>query len=128
MDFGSISKIAASGMAFERARVENATLMLSLANVAFESQSKAIDFANEIGVANLEGVGSESSGVEIKETIEPSNPLAGPDGRVFYIDVDPVMEMATLVAASRAYEANIRAYNINSKMTANALNIGGGNK
>jgi flagellar basal-body rod protein FlgC len=71
---------------------------------------------------------SDVGKVRIKEMIEPSNPLAGPGGRVYYIDVDPVTEMATLVSASRAYEANIRAYNINSKMTANALNIGGGNK
>lgn len=42
---------------------------------------------------------------------DPSHPDANPDGYVLYPDINPVTEMVNLISASRAYEANITAFN-----------------
>jgi flagellar basal-body rod protein FlgC len=46
------------------------------------------------------------------------------DGMVHYPRVEAATEMATLVSATRAYEANIRAYNSLRAMNLKAFDIG----
>ncbi len=55
---------------------------------------------------------------------EPSNPYADGDGNVFYSNVDPLQEMVNMMSASRAYEANIQAFNSAKSMIRSALQIG----
>jgi flagellar basal-body rod protein FlgC len=54
----------------------------------------------------------------------PSHPDADASGYVAMPNVNPVMEMVDLIAASRAYEANVTAIQIAKSMAAKALEIG----
>ncbi len=131
MEFESISAAARFGMAYERQSLEIASQRLAIANVAYSSAAeanKASAGINESFKAVLMQAGVDvntmtfSSGV--REVHDPSNPVANSDGNVFFADVDHVSEMARMVTAIRAYEANVRAYNTNSEMNAAALAIG----
>ncbi len=55
---------------------------------------------------------------------DPGHPDAGPDGYVAMPNVDPAVEMVDLIAASRAYEANVTALNAAKQMAMKALEIG----
>lgn len=55
---------------------------------------------------------------------DPSHPDANADGYVLYPDINPVVELVNLISASRAYEANITAFNSAKDMYRAALEIG----
>lgn len=55
---------------------------------------------------------------------EPSHPDADENGYVTYPNVNVVTEMTDLIDASRAYEANITAFNATKAMALKALEIG----
>jgi flagellar basal-body rod protein FlgC len=89
------------------------------------------------GAGSLPGVFSNhapGSGVEVqsiqndnrpaKKVFEPDNPDADVDGFVSYPDIDPVTEMADMLSASRAYEANVTTLNAAKGMAMKALEIG----
>jgi flagellar basal-body rod protein FlgC len=46
------------------------------------------------------------------------------DGFVTYSNVEPLFEMVNMMSASRAYEANIAAFNSTKTMIRSALQIG----
>lgn len=55
---------------------------------------------------------------------EPHHPDANKDGYVAYPDINVMEEMANMISASRAYEANISAMNTTKSMAMKALEIG----
>lgn len=115
-----ISQISSMGMDFERNRLEMATLKISLANMSFSSLLEAQQF-----IDNIKNVQAGSAvDISIKTVLDKQNPSADEFGNVYKFEIDPTHEMATLISATRAYEANVRAYNANSQMNAAALDIG----
>jgi flagellar basal-body rod protein FlgC len=56
---------------------------------------------------------------------DPGHPDANTEGYVAYPNVNPVAEMVDLMAATRAYEANVQAVNAAKRMSDAALSIGG---
>lgn len=59
-----------------------------------------------------------------KRVFEPDHPDADVDGFVEYPDIDPVTEMADMLSATRAYEANVTTLNAAKAMAVKALEIG----
>ena len=55
---------------------------------------------------------------------DPGHPDANAEGYVAYPNVNTVNEMVDLISATRAYEANITAFNATKSMALQALNIG----
>ena len=87
------------------------------------------------GIRNLAAAPqSAGSGVQVqyvgpdgkpgKKVYEPDNADADADGFVEYPDIDPVTEMADMLSASRAYEANVTTMNAAKNMAMKALEIG----
>ncbi|SDM91214.1 flagellar basal body rod protein FlgC [Bacillus sp. OK048] len=76
----------------------------------------------------------ELSGVRVNKIVEdtspfqavydPSNPDSNEQGYVMMPNVDVTKEMVDLMAASRAYEANVTAFNAGKAMLVKALEIG----
>jgi flagellar basal-body rod protein FlgC len=76
----------------------------------------------------------ELSGVQVNKIVEdtspfqavydPSNPDSNEEGYVMMPNVDVTKEMVDLMASSRAYEANITAFNAGKSMLVKALEIG----
>ncbi|MEH7439394.1 flagellar basal body rod protein FlgC [Neobacillus drentensis] len=59
-----------------------------------------------------------------KMVYDPSHPDANVDGYVMMPNVDLSKEMIDLLAASRAYEANVTAFNTGKSMMLKALEVG----
>jgi flagellar basal-body rod protein FlgC len=54
---------------------------------------------------------------------DPNHPDAREDGMVLYPDINPITEMVDMIAASRAYEANITVMNAAKDMINRSLEI-----
>ncbi|CAM3321330.1 flagellar basal body rod protein FlgC [Helicobacter labetoulli] len=52
---------------------------------------------------------------------DPSHPDANSEGYVAYPNVNPVVEMADLIEATRAYQANVAAFQSAKNMASNAI-------
>lgn len=75
----------------------------------------------------LEGVkvtGIVEDSTPFKLVYDPSNPDADADGYVKMPNVDLSKEMIDLLASSRAYEANVTAFNTGKSIMMKALEIG----
>lgn len=125
----SIQDVIAFGLKHEKARLEAASYNIAIANVALPNKNAAAilqvkthpTFLNDIkNSIYLDTV----SNYKTKSIYEPNHPLADNNGIVFYPEVNTATEMATLVSASRAYDANIRIFNSIKDMTAKAYEIG----
>ena len=77
--------------------------------------------------SNLQGVrvtGIVDDKTPFKVVYDPTNPDADTDGNVMMPNVDLSKEMIDLLAASRAYEANVTAFNTGKSMMLKALDLG----
>ncbi|HBN79989.1 MAG TPA: flagellar basal body rod protein FlgC [Ruminococcaceae bacterium] len=61
---------------------------------------------------------------ELTPVYDPSNPDADAQGYVMMPNVDPVKETIDMMAATRAYEANLTAFNAVKGMATKALEMG----
>lgn len=59
-----------------------------------------------------------------RRVYEPGHPDAGADGYVNYPNVDIVTEITDMLAATRAYEANVTVFNAAKAMALRALDLG----
>jgi len=60
---------------------------------------------------------------EFKYKYEPSHPDANEEGYVAYPNINPVIEMANLVEATRAYQANVSAFQSAKSIAQSAIDI-----
>lgn len=132
--FSSID-ISASGLFAQRKRLDaianniaNATTTRTDAGGPYKKQEVIFKSraAYEEGSGGVEVEGVVESAAPPKMIYDPSNPDAGPDGRVAMPDINIVDEMVDMITATRAYEANIQAIQSAKTMTAKALEIGRG--
>lgn len=144
MDYLAAFEISSSGLSVEKTRLDIMALNLANANSTrgadgklFEpmrvvSGPKTADFANLFN--GLQTPASDQLGVKIvdikpvatqpKLVFDPNHPQANERGYVSYPNVNPVSEMVTMIEATRAYEANIKAINAAKSMAMRALEIG----
>jgi flagellar basal-body rod protein FlgC len=54
---------------------------------------------------------------------DPTNPDADENGYVAYPNINPVVEMTDLIEATRAYQANVAAFQASKDLAQNAINI-----
>ena len=99
--------------------------------VVFSAQPPASPFAALLDQYHLEPGVSEVHVIEVRQNPEkirlqydPAHPDANAEGYVAYPDINVMSEMVDLIAASRAYEANVTAINAAKDMTIRALQIG----
>ncbi|QUH20844.1 flagellar basal body rod protein FlgC [Alkaliphilus sp. B6464] len=143
--FNSIN-ISASGLTAERLRMDIVTKNIANANTTrtangtpyrrqvaiFKSKDNNMPFSEYLRRSN--GKASNLTGVEIssiqndsspyKKVYEPGHPDADESGYVLMPNVDIVTEMANMISATRAYEANVTALNGTKSMALKALEIG----
>jgi len=58
-----------------------------------------------------------------KMKYDPSHPDADSNGYVAYPNINPVVEMADLVEATRSYQANVAAFQSAKDMANNAISL-----
>ena len=60
---------------------------------------------------------------DLRLVYEPDNPDANEEGHVEYPNVDTVTEMTNLIDSSRAYEANVTAFNAAKSIASKGLEL-----
>ena len=60
---------------------------------------------------------------EFKYKFDPSHPDANAEGYVAYPNINPVIEMSNLVEATRAYQANVAAFQSAKSIAQSAIDI-----
>ncbi|MFY0678087.1 MAG: flagellar basal body rod protein FlgC [Neptuniibacter sp.] len=133
--------ISSSGMEVQKARME--TIALNLANVnttqgigggTYQPKEVVIREADPGFEAQLMGYQRSFKGAEVSAVSEtnsaprlvhdPDHPHADSKGMVAYPDINPVAQMVNMMETTRAYEANIKAFNASKTMALKALEIG----
>lgn len=139
MDYARGFALSAAGMAVERTRVEVASLNIANAHTVRAPGEAGFQplrvvaaaptlFVSLVGDA-LESLATPSVTVEATTAAprlvhEPGHPFADARGFVAYPGVDAATEMVTLMAATRAYEANVAAMNTARSLALKTLEIG----
>ncbi len=144
MDFLTGLKISSSGMAANKKRMGAISSNIANAQTTRTAEGgpyrkKEVVFgaepARETFSEMLEGeLGENAQTVQATEVLstdkppvlkyEPNHPEANEQGYVAYPDINMMEEMANMIATSRAYEANLAAFNTTKSMAVKALEIG----
>jgi len=126
-------QISGSGLSAERLRMD--LVASNLANANTTAKPGESIFRRKLAMFMPEPVSSTSSltGVRVSRIVEdpalpklvydPSHPDANKDGYVAYANVNPILEMIDLLAASRAYQANLASLDTTKDMMLRALQI-----
>ncbi len=125
----STFSISASGMAAERLRLD--TISSNLANINTTRTPEGGPYRRLMTVMES---APDGRGVRVARIAQdesppllvhnPGHPDADADGNVAMPNVNPVLEMVDMISASRAYEANVAAFNAAKAMAVKALEIG----
>ena len=127
MSLSGSMRLSAAGMAVERFRMTVTAGNLASADVIAKKGEQP--FARK-----LVEVSGGPDGPHILRMIDakdgiaprpmPESPDADADGNVWVTNVNPVSEMVDMMGATRAYEANVKAFNAAKSMAKSALEIG----
>ena len=146
MSFLNSFDISASGMTAQRQRLDIAAENISNMNTTRTAsggpyrrkmvvlqENPVSSFRSELQ-SRLSGKTSQKGGVKVAEIVEdqrdlqpvynPEHPDADENGYVMMPNVDLVKETVDGLSATRAYEANITAFNAMKLMAQKALEIG----
>jgi flagellar basal-body rod protein FlgC len=139
--------ISASGLTAERVRMDVISQNIANVNTTRTSQGgpyrRKLVVLKEIQPDSFESIldkvkGKYSGkGVEVvqiaeddqtplREVYDPGHPDADQNGYVEYPNVNIVSEMVDMISATRAYEANVTAFNASKAMFQKSLEIGRG--
>jgi flagellar basal-body rod protein FlgC len=139
----SAMDVSASGLTAQRRRLE--LLVTNIANAQTTRtekggpyQRKDVVFATvsfepfwkilaEVEEADLEGVTVSEVITDDSPPVmkyEPSHPDANAEGYVAYPNIRPLEEMANFMAATRSYEANIRAFEAVKELIRRSIELG----
>ncbi|MDV3428884.1 MAG: flagellar basal body rod protein FlgC [Bacillota bacterium] len=130
-------RISSSGLSAERLRMDTISSNIANANttrgengepyrrkvaVFQENLDQASNNSNKL--LGVKAVGIEEDDSPFQREYDPTNPDADKDGYVTMPNVNILNEMADLITATRAYEANVTAMNSEKSMFLKALEIG----
>ena len=141
MDLFRALDISASALAAQRARMEVITENLANADTSVTATGRPY----RRKVVRLQAVGADAfpavsggsapprGGVRVGEVSEmrdpprrlyqPGHPQAGADGFVELPNLSPLVEMADMLASTRAYEANVTAFQATKSMATKLLEL-----
>jgi len=124
----SVYDISLTGMNLERARLEAATYNISIANTVASSPSQVAQLktAQVNGSNGFEGLLTIELATErsVTKIFKPEHVKADEKGFIYKPKVNLASEMIQLNLATRAYEANVRAFNSYKQMSSKAMEIG----
>jgi flagellar basal-body rod protein FlgC len=129
----STMRISASGLSAERLRMD--VIADNLANANSTRTASGEVYRRKVAILQpIAPTPAMPGGVRVvgiarditppRMVYQPGHPDADANGYVTYPNVDIVHEMVDLITASRAYEANLTAYNAAKSMFLRTLDIG----
>lgn len=143
MNLNSIFKVTGSALNAQSVQMEVISNNLANARIAAGSERTAFRAVRPVFASILDsqfdsgfnsGVGRSKGGVKvdgflysnapIEKQRMPENPMADEDGYIYLSNVNVVEEMAYMMQASRAYQANIEVLNTSRQLVTRTLNLG----
>ena len=144
MDFLSSMNISGSGMTAQKLRMD--VISQNIANAEVTRTEAGTPYRRKMVVlSSINGSGSfrdvldkatevKTGGVQVQSIVEdqsdlvpvynPSHPDANEEGYVMMPNVNTAQEMIDMLGSSRAFEANVTAFNATKAMALKALEIG----
>ncbi|KWT85142.1 flagellar basal body rod protein FlgC [Candidatus Magnetominusculus xianensis] len=136
MELAGVFKTSASALEAQRERMNVVASNLANVHTTRTEQGgpyKRRDLAFQVAPVGNDP-GTMNNGVRVSEIVEdqtpptliydPTHPDANPEGYVAMPNVNVIEEMVNMMMASRAYEANVSAFNISKSMYLKTLEIG----
>ncbi len=126
-------RISSSGLAAERLRMDTVASNIANANTTRGEDGKAYtrkiavfkeNYDRELGLRGVEAIEIKEDKSPLRQVYDPSHPDANDEGYVLMPNVNILNEMADMITASRAYEANVDTLNSEKSMFLKALEIG----
>ena len=138
MDLLSSMRISATGLAAQNTRLETiASNMANAESVGYKRKDPIFQPSTDreaFGEILKDKLDEHAQGVLVSDIHEdstpprleykPGHPQANAEGYVEMPNINPIIETANMIAAQRAYEANITAINAAKSMAMKALDIG----
>jgi flagellar basal-body rod protein FlgC len=145
MSLASVFNIAGTGMSAQSTRLNTISSNIANAETVSSSIDKTYRARHPVFATMFQNAqqGSDSlfadqdqagSGVQVLGVIEdqssltpryePNHPAADASGYVYYPNVNVVEEMADMISASRAFQANVELMNTAKQMMQRVLTIG----
>jgi flagellar basal-body rod protein FlgC len=135
-------RISASGLSAERLRMD--TIASNIANATTTRGEDGKPYVRKVAVfqenlnkelnkgtnsveqklLGVKAVGLKEDETPLRRVFDPSHPDADEEGFVVMPNVNILNEMADMIAATRAYEANVNAINAEKSLFSKALEIG----
>lgn len=135
-------QISASGLEAQRVRMDLASSNLANAQTTRGPDGKAyqklrpifhtapvdggstFETAMDQELKKVEVAGIDRDETPPREIFDPGHPDANEKGFVSVPNINLMEEMADMLLATRAYEANVTAFNVSKSMAMSALNLG----
>lgn len=139
MDYLRTFAVSASGMSADRLRAEAAATNLAQANAPQDPLGTGFQPFRAVPRATQAPLPADAAAILHQVPVawalvpqpaaprrvqEPAHPLADAEGYVAYPGVDTALEMVSLMAAMRSYEANVAALNTARTLALKTLDIG----
>ncbi|MHB8635277.1 MAG: flagellar basal body rod protein FlgC [Fimbriimonadaceae bacterium] len=127
MSLNAALRVSASGLTAERFRMDVISGNIANANTSSVNgkdpyRRRTVLLTGDANGVTVEGVVTDGSQLPTK--VDFADPNHDAMGRVRVSNVQPVKEMVDMLSASRAYEANVAAFNSAKEMIKDALTIG----
>ncbi|MCF2860220.1 hypothetical protein L1286_22320 [Pseudoalteromonas sp. SMS1] len=124
-----IYAISMSGMSYERARLEAAAHNIAHANTISANATHVVKLKEVASVNSFASLLNSDSAhltevAQFKAVYKPQHALADEKGFVYMPDVNIASEMLKMNSATRAYEANVKAFNAYKTMSSKSMEIG----
>lgn len=126
-------RISASGLSAERMRMDTISSNVANAKTTRTQDGGAYvrkvatfgeNYDEKLGMLGVKTISIEKDKSPMRKLYEPDHPDADKQGYVEYPNVDMLVEMSDLIAASRSYESNVDTLNAQKSMISKALEIG----
>jgi len=137
MSLFNLFDVAGSAMSAQSIRLNTTASNLANADSVSGSERdvyKALHPVFSTVLDDAQQRGLPTGGVEVKGVIEsdapaareynPNHPLANKDGYIFHSNVEPIAEMADMMAASRSYQNNVEIVNTSKRLLLRTLQLG----
>jgi flagellar basal-body rod protein FlgC len=126
-----VMSVSEYGMNYQKMRVDAATTNIANANVVqpkdgagFKPLMVVKSDGSDNTIFDPNAFALKAQNVEDKKVYQPQHLAADSQGFVRFANVDLAEQMITLTLATRAYEANVKAFNSQMNMSMKAMEIG----
>ncbi|MFC3121537.1 flagellar basal body rod protein FlgC [Agaribacter flavus] len=126
-----VMNVSDYGMYYQKMRIDAATINLANANIVqptngkgFQPLTVQLDSSINSSSFDKEQVKMQELNTPDRKIFQPDHPMADIQGFVRYTNIDVAEQMVILTEATRAYEANVKAFNAQMSINSKALEIG----